>query len=141
MKKKKAGFTEISTNPAQSLMISITPLCGLLMKVFTIGLLRFSWNGAFPNGSNVGAIFAEGVVWGGKVSDGKSPVVRVDGNTYGTGCAPIIRLYRVRPDWQNGDVDQDAADFNNIPLGQVLMLTDKHFSDQYATIGLNGHWN
>ncbi len=29
-----------------------------------------SWNGAFPNGSNLGVIFSEGIIWGGKVNDG-----------------------------------------------------------------------
>ncbi len=40
------------------------------------------WNGAFPNGYDVGMVFGEGITWGGIVDDGNVETVRVNGNTY-----------------------------------------------------------
>ena len=48
-------------------------LPGLEQMDFMIGLLPDHGTDAFPKGSNIGAIFAEGIVWGGKVNDGQSP--------------------------------------------------------------------
>ena len=35
------------------------------------------WNGMFPKGSNIGAIFSEGIILGGKVNDGQAPLARL----------------------------------------------------------------
>ena len=62
-------------------------------KGFHDWIVNGAWNGAYPNGSSEGVIFSEGIVWGGLVNDGQSQVVRVDGNTYGSGCSANTRLY------------------------------------------------
>lgn len=97
-----------------------------------------SWNGTFPKGT-IGAIFSEGIVWGGFVNDGQTPVLRVGGSTYRTGMvagailtdasgnvtgredpgAADVRIYRVRPDWQTGDLRDDAANLLFKRLDQV----------------------
>ena len=52
-------------------------------------LVSQSWNGEFPRGSGVGTIFAEGVVFGGLVNDGKyAQTLRVTGDTYFVGMQP-----------------------------------------------------
>ena len=69
------------------------------------------WNGAYPSDLPVGVIFSEGMCWGGLVYDGQDQKVRVNGNTYGTGCSPITRLFRVRTDYYKTDLTNDAASF------------------------------
>lgn len=118
-------------DPAQSLVDINNITCWVGQDGFHDWVVGGSWNGAFPNGVNAGAIFAEGIVWGGKVNDGATPAVRVNGNTYGTGCAPITRLYRVRPDYQNGDLTQDAADFLSISVTDVTAADIQAMRDQY----------
>jgi len=96
-KGKKPGLMKTTVNPFQSLMNINNATMWVSDAGFHDWVVASGWNGAFPNGTTVGAIFAEGIVWGGQVSDGSSPVVRVNGNTYGSGTLPITRLYRVRP--------------------------------------------
>ena len=130
--KKRAGIQKVTDNPAQSLIDinNITSWVGA--DGYHDWLVGGSWNGAYPNGVNAGAIFSEGIVWGGKVNDGNSPVVRVNGNTYGSGCRAITRLFRVRPDYATGNLVQDAADFNNIAVGAVTESDIQALRDQYA---------
>ena len=92
-----------------------------------------SWNGAYPNGLFIGSVYSEGIVWGGLVNDGNSPVVRVNGNTYGTGCSPYTRLYRIRPDFLTGNLYPDASNFFNIPIGQVTTNQVIQLMQQYQT--------
>lgn len=132
-KGKKPALQKTLINPRQSLMNINNASMWVTNEGFHDWVVASSYNGAFPNGSSVGAIFAEGVVWGGQVNDGKTPLVRVDGNTYGTGCSPITRLYRVRPDYLTGDLSSDAATFNQIPIGQVTDGDIQALRDQYAT--------
>ncbi len=131
LKSKKPSLSKTAADPAQSVISinNITTWVG--NNGFHDWVVASSWNGAFPNGSNVGAIFAEGIVWGGKVNDGASPVVRVNGNTYGSGCAAITRLYRVRPDYKNGDLAKDAANFFAKSLGSVTEADIQQLRDQY----------
>ncbi len=70
-----------------------------------------SWNGVFPKSIPAGAIFSEGLVWGGKIFDGSDPLIRVNGSDYGNGNLPITRLFRVRTYYQNADLTDDAANF------------------------------
>jgi hypothetical protein len=123
---------EILVNPTQSLMNINNATMWVTEEGFHDWIVASGWNGAFPNGTNVGSIFSEGIVWGGKVYDGSSPDVRVNGNTYGTGCAPITRLFRVRPDYLTGDLTSDAASFNNIPIGEVTETQIQALRDQYT---------
>ena len=90
-----------------------------------------SWNGSYPNGKPVGVIFSEGICWGGLVYDGQSPVVRVNGNTYGTGCSPITRLFRVRTDYYTADLTLDAASFFNKNKDSVTIEDIEQVKAQY----------
>ena len=132
-KSSKPNLSKANINPAQSVMNinNITSWVG--QDGFHDWVVASSWNGAYPKGASVGAIFAEGIVWGGKVSDGGSQLVRVNGNTYGTGCAPITRVFRVRPDYATGDLSSDAASFFDKPLGSVTESDIQQIRDQYAT--------
>ena len=69
------------------------------------------FNGKYPKPLPVGVIHTEGINWGGKVYDGGSQIVRVNGNNFGSGCSPITRLFRVRTDYYKADLKDDAADF------------------------------
>ena len=129
---KKPSLQKTTLNPAQSLLNINNATMWVTEEGFHDWVVASGWNGAFPNGTTVGAIYAEGIVWGGKVSDGASPIVRVNGNTYGTGCAPITRLYRVRPDYLTGNLASDAASFNNIAAGAVTEADIQALRDQYA---------
>lgn len=129
--KKPALQKTTVLNPRQSLMNINNATMWVTEEGFHDWVVASSWNGAFPTGSSVGAIFAEGIVWGGQVNDGSSPIIRVNGNTYGTGCAPITRLYRVRPDYLWGDLTTDAATFNDIPASSVTSTEINDIKEQY----------
>ncbi len=131
--KKQSHFSKVMDNPQQSLIDINNITCWVGADGYHDWLVGGSWNGAYPNGANAGAIFSEGIVWGGKVTDGSSPVVRVNGNTYGTGCAPVTRLFRVRPDWETGNLTQDAADFLGVGTGAVTEGDIQTLRDQYQT--------
>jgi hypothetical protein len=89
------------------------------------------WNGEYPKGKNVGVIFSEGICWGGLVYDGLSQKVRVNGNTYITGCAPNTRLFRVRSDFQNGNLRLDAASVFNKDINLVSIEDLEVIKQQY----------
>lgn len=132
-KGNKPTLQKPNVNPSQSLM-NINGASGWVTEEgFHDWVVASGWNGAFPIGTTVGAIFAEGIVWGGKVDDGSTPLVRVNGNTYGTGCSPITRLYRVRPDLKNDKADftMDAATFNNVSTADVTPSMIQGIKDQY----------
>jgi len=94
------------------------------------------WNGEYPKGKNVGVIFSEGLCWGGLVFDGQPQKVRVNGNTYQTGCAPNSRLYRVRYDYLSGDLRSDAASFFN---KDILLITPDEI--QQVRLQYQKDWN
>ena len=91
-----------------------------------------TWNGSFPKGSPSGVIYQEGIVWGGLVDDGNSPIVRVGGNTYYPGTYRLHRLVRVRPDWATADLTDDAANFFLVPANQVTTSQISQIKNQYA---------
>jgi len=132
-KGNKPTLQKPNLNPSQSLMNINGATCWVTEEGFHDWVVASGWNGAFPIGTTVGAIFAEGIVWGGKVNDGSTPLVRVNGNTYGTGCAPVTRLYRVRPDLNNDEADfsLDAATFNNVSVSDVTDAQIQAIKDQY----------
>ncbi len=135
-KKDRNRLSKVTTNPASNVVDinNITSWVG--SDGFHDWVVSGSWNGMFPKGSNIGAIFAEGIVWGGKVNDGQNPLIRVNGNTYGTGCQSVFsppRVYRVRPDYLTGSLNDDAANFNNIALGQVSQGDIDALKAQYQT--------
>ena len=132
IKNKRPKLSKITGNSTQSVMDinNITSWVGdqgFHDRVVGGG----SWNGAYPNGANVGVIFSEGIVWGGKVNDGSSPLVRVDGNTYLSGTKAIIRLFRVRPDYKTGDLTRDAADFFHKSIDSVTVTEIQTLKSQY----------
>lgn len=98
---------------------------------FMPAIIGGSWNGSFPKGT-VGAIYQEGIVWGGKVNDGQSPTIRVSGNTYIGGTTRLTRIVRVRPDYATADLTDDAANFFLVPNSQVTDGQIQQIRDQYA---------
>lgn len=91
----------------------------------------------FPRGSNpaTAVVFQDQLIWGGQVLDGDQPLVRVGGGQYAVGHVPgkilspgvaedrtdpnIDRVWRVRRDFTTADLQQDAAEFNDILASQV----------------------
>ncbi|MFA3784135.1 T9SS type A sorting domain-containing protein [Melioribacteraceae bacterium 4301-Me] len=126
-------FAKTSDNPSASVVDINNITCWVNDAGFHDWVIASSWNGQFPKGSGVGAIFAEGILWGGQVHDGQDPLVRVNGNEYGGTTVPVTRLYRVRPDYQTADLTDDAANFNTVGLGAVTPAMIQAVYDQYAT--------
>ncbi len=76
----------------------------------------------FPKGSNKAAVFESGFVWGATINGEK----RVGGSTYSQGLLPgsilpngqrevgqtgdNVRIFRVRPDWKEGDMSAEVND-------------------------------
>ncbi|MDI6767689.1 MAG: T9SS type A sorting domain-containing protein [Bacteroidota bacterium] len=146
-------------NPAQTLININNLTCWVTGTGFHDWIIASSYNGTFPKGT-AGFIFAEGILWGGQVSDGQVQVVRVNGNTYssGTRAGKILtdaagnvtgrepddpvsnRPYRVRPDYKTADLTDDAANFYQVTLDKV---TDAHRSairEQYEVDWNNWPW-
>lgn len=129
--KKPMLLKTSAVNPQQSILNINNATMWVTKEGFHDWVVASSYNGAFPTGSSVGAIFAEGIVWGGQVSDGGSQFIRVDGNTYQSGTASITRLYRVRPDYLWVDLTPDAATYNDIPTSSVTGAQIQEIKDQY----------
>lgn len=94
----------------------------------------------FPRGTET-VVFADGILWGGQVHDGREIIhegqsfrTRVGGTRYSTGLqpgsilekgisenplAPDVRIWRIRRDWQTADLEQDSAEFFNVPEDSV----------------------
>ncbi len=97
--------------------------------------------GHFP-GLDFGAIFADGIVWGGYVHDGEDENPRVGGVTYRSGTAPgwitgsgtaidpndpRAITYRIRPDWQ--DYNDDLEEFRN-DAAQLYMIDPANVTNE-----------
>ena len=91
-----------------------------------------SFNGQFPKGSQLDGIYQEGVLWGGIVSDGQNPPVRVGGATYSEGNVSTSRLFRVRPDYATANLTDDAANFFQETVSDVTSSQIQQVKDQYA---------
>ena len=89
----------------------------------------------YPRGTST-VIYAAGLMWGGKVNDGITPVIRVNGQSYSVGTVPgailgirtgiiedptqkEVRIWRIRKDYATADLKQDAAEFFVKALGSV----------------------
>ena len=94
-------------------------------------IVNNSYNGSIPKGKNVGAIFTDGILWGGKVYDGNDTIVRVKGSNYSTGNLALNRIFRVRTDYNNADLADDAANFFQVPIGQVTHSMVQDIYNQY----------
>jgi hypothetical protein len=82
------------------------------------GITGIDYNGTFPKGT-AGGVYTEGINWGGKVYDGNSPLVRVNGSTYFNGNYALTRLYRVRPFYDKKYLKDDAANTFFVPDSMV----------------------
>lgn len=89
----------------------------------------------YPRGTSQ-AIYVSGLVWGGKVIDGKTPVIRAGGSDYNRGAQPgailgirtgtyesasdpNVRIWRIRKEYAVADLRQDAAEMLMKALGAV----------------------
>jgi hypothetical protein len=87
----------------------------------------------FPRGT-AGVIYQDGLIFGGYVRDGAEPALRVGGQAYTSGMqpgriiskgviedqsAPDVRIWRIRRDYKDADLRNDAAEIFRIPLSQV----------------------
>ncbi|HKJ82029.1 MAG TPA: hypothetical protein VJ954_08400, partial [Ignavibacteriaceae bacterium] len=130
-KAKSTRLAKTTANPSASILDINNTTSWVTDAGFHDWVVASSWNGAFPKGAAAGAIFAEGLLWGGQVQDGQSPLIRVNGNDYGSGTVGLIRLFRVRPDYATADLTDDAANFNSEGLGQVTSSQIDQLRAQY----------
>ena len=103
---------------------------------------------AFPRGTAT-AIYGAGLIWGGIFNDGRTPALRVNGQSYNTGTkpgailgirtgiaedpnSPDVRLWRIRDDYATTDLTQDAAEFFRVPIGNVTQAQIDSVRSQYA---------
>jgi len=86
------------------------------------------WNGTFPKGT-AGAIFSEGICWGGKVFDRDSVLVRVSGSEWKNGNVPVSRIFRVMPFFKETDLTDDASNFFDVP---AELVTDSMVNQLYT---------
>ena len=114
----------------------------------------FDWNqsgsgsaGEYP--AETSAIFAAGILWGAKVRDGGSELVRVNGSTYASGLRPGRVLYgpagkvsgfedpktrhiwRVRRDYRTSDLRADAHSFFHLDSLGASWAQIQAVYDQY----------
>ncbi len=89
-----------------------------------------SWEGSFPKGT-AGVIYSDGLLWGGLVQDRSKPVVRVGGCTYGSGNKAITRIFRVRPDYKDASLLDDASNYFMIDSLQVTDSMITQLRSQY----------
>jgi len=102
--------------------------------------------GYFPRGT-AGAIYIEGLVWGGIVNDPDpaKPQLRVGGNTYNNGTVsgafnmsptdPDARIFRIRADWRNvsdAALQREASEIFNVASGAVSASQIQELRDSYA---------
>jgi hypothetical protein len=116
-------------------------LQGVSQSLFNFGLV-------YPRGT-AHAIFESGLIWGGKFYDGRTPTIRVNGQSYNTGTmrgailgvrtgliedptAPDVRIWRIRKDYAAADLRQDAAEIHGVPIYEVTDAQIEAIRAQYA---------
>ena len=117
-------------NPVQSIMDINNFTLWIRDDGFHDWVINTDYCSTFPKGTT-GPIFTEGIVWGGKVYDGNDTIVRVNGCTYACGNAAIERLFRVRTDYLNADLTDDASNFYMVPNNQVTESMISEIYKQY----------
>lgn len=157
LKKRTEQFfslTKTTAGPVSSTVIDANNITSWLSVVSTPGglgwppLIKNSWNGSFPRGTGIGAIYREGLMIGGLVDDGQLPVLRAQGVFYSTSMLPgrinpdktaenpndpnVKRVWRVRPDYLTADLTADAAEYFQKPLKDVTQADIAAIRDQYA---------
>lgn len=102
----------------------------------------------YPRGTST-AIYSAGLVWGGRFNDGRTPVLRVNGQSYNNGTKPgailglrtgvaedpgnaDVRIFRIRKDYATADLRQDAAELNSIGIANVTDAQISTVRNQYA---------
>jgi len=100
--------------------------------------------GYYPRGT-AGAVYEEGLVWGGIVQDASAATkLRVGGNTYRNGTQPgtwgmdpndaRARMYRIRSDWRTLTASQailDAAELFNVSSDAVTAAQTTEIIESY----------
>lgn len=101
----------------------------------------------FPRGTTT-AIYSAGLVWGGIYNDGRTPALRVNGQSYANGTKPgailgirtgvaedpgsaDVRIWRIRKDYFTADLRQDAAEINSKAISSVTDADIQAARDQY----------
>lgn len=101
----------------------------------------------FPKGTST-AIFSSGLLWGGKVSDGGSQSLRVNGHMYSESTEPgaildpasgavqnpsdpNVRIWRVRKDYAAVDLQRDASEYYQLALGTATQEQVETVRNQY----------
>jgi len=94
-----------------------------------------------------GLVYADNLIWVGKVEDGGSPELRTGGGIYiagvragaitGKGIAedpasPAVRVYRIRPDYEFADLTLDAAGCFGVAVTDVTPAMVDGVRGQYA---------
>ncbi len=148
--------SENKLHPASSSILG-TPVATLSnVNNMSIWLRDDGWGARDPDNGNAGftfprqtttAVYQHGILWGGNINDGRSPVLRVGGQTYSPGTvsgkiiAPgipenpndtTVRIYRVRPDFATADLLLDAAEINRVSPGGVTQLMIALVRAQYS---------
>ena len=92
------------------------------------------------------AIYRDGLIWGGRVSDADPQELRVGGQTYAIGSVPgriiskgvaesiddpSVRIYRIRRDYRTADLRLDVAEMLNEGLSEVADADVAALRDQY----------
>ncbi len=100
----------------------------------------------FPRSTDQ-VIFQDGLIWGGLVQDGDPQVLRVGGQTYEIGTVPgaivskgvaespddpLVRIYRIRRDYQTADLRLDASELFGLGLSEVTDADVAAVRGQYA---------
>lgn len=108
----------------------------------------------FPPGTST-IVYAGGLVWGGKVSDGSGPLVRAGGQLYNIGTVAgrivrpgvpedpansAVRIYRIRRDWATADLTQDAATYFGLSPLDVSAADIQALRDQYKKDWIEWPW-
>jgi hypothetical protein len=101
----------------------------------------------YPRGTG-NVIYQDGLIFGGYVRDGIEPALRVGGQAYSTGMVPgrivtkgqaesqsadDVRIWRIRRDYFDGDMIQDASEVLQVALSSVGAGEIAQVRAQYAT--------
>lgn len=110
----------------------------------------------FPRGTAT-AIYSTGLLWGGVFNDGRTPALRVNGQSYNNGtkpgrilgirtgiaedpAAPDVRIWRIRRDYATANLAQDAAEVYRVAIGSVTQAMIDSVRSQYARDWIEWPW-
>ena len=102
----------------------------------------------FPR-STATAVYSAGILWSGKFYDGRTPVLRTNGQSYNNGTQPgrilgvrtgnaedpnaaDVRIWRIRRDYLTADLTRDAAEYFRVALPNVTQQMIDSLRDLYA---------